>query len=205
VTNPVFNFPTDNNGVIVELPAVNDVAATIPGCAVPPVQPCGNLVFGIGTQSNNALPSTATLLNLSSDNFTTNFGGQALTMSFIDSGSNGLFFPQINSSPIICPDNATWYCPASTTPLSATNVGTGANQSNTVNFSVDNFDTVTSANPTDAAFSNIAGPQGTGACSSSNTTACTFDWGLPFFYGRNVFTAIDGTTVGTTQTPFFAY
>jgi hypothetical protein len=205
VTNPVFNFPVDNNGVIVELPAVNDVAATIPGCAVPPVQPCGNLIFGIGTQSNNALPSTATLLNLSSDNFTTNFGGQALTMSFIDSGSNGLFFPQINSSPIICPDNATWYCPASTTPLSATNVGTGANQSNTVNFSVDNFDTVTSANPTDAAFSNIAGPQGTGACSSSNTTACTFDWGLPFFYGRNVFTAIDGTTVGTTQTPFFAY
>ena len=93
VTNPVFNFPTDNNGVIVELPAVNDVAATIPGCAVPPVQPCGQLVFGIGTQSNNALPSTATVLNLTSDSFTTNFAGQSLTTSFIDSGSNGLFFP----------------------------------------------------------------------------------------------------------------
>jgi uncharacterized protein DUF3443 len=195
VTNPVFNFPVDNNGVIVELPAVNDVAPTVNG----------SLIFGIGTQSNNALPSTATVLNLSSDNFTTNFGGQALNMSFIDSGSNGLFFPQINGSPTICPDNATWYCPASTTPLSATNVGASGSPSSTVNFSVDNFDNVTSANPTDAAFSNITGPQGTGACSSSNTPACTFDWGLPFFYGRNVFTAIDGTTVGTTQTPFFAY
>jgi hypothetical protein len=206
VTNPVFNFPVDNNGVIVELPAVNDVAATIPGCNVPPVQPCGQLVFGIGTQSNNALPSTATVLNLSSDNFTTNFGGQALTMSFIDSGSNGLFFPQINASPTICTDSTTWYCPASTTPFSATNVGASGSPSSTVNFNVDNFDNVTSANPTDAAFSNIAGPQGNGGgCSSSNTPACTFDWGLPFFYGRNVFTAIDGTTVGTTSTPFFAY
>jgi hypothetical protein len=206
VTNPVFNFPTDNNGVIVELPAVNDVAATIPGCAVPPVQPCGSLIFGIGTQSNNALPSTATVLNLSSDNFTTNFGGQALNMSFIDSGSNGLFFPQINASPTICADNITWYCPASTTPFSATNVGASGSPSSTVNFSVDNFDNVVSAHPTDAVFSNIAGPQGNGGlCSSSNTPACVFDWGLPFFYGRNVFTAIDGTTVGTTQTPFFAY
>jgi hypothetical protein len=196
VTNPVFNFPVDNNGVILELPAVTDVAPTV----------TGSLIFGIGTQSNNALPSTATVLNLSSDNFTTNFGGQALTMSFIDSGSNGLFFPQINASPTICTDNTTWYCPASTTPLSATNVGASGSPSNTVNFSVDNFDNVTSANPSDAAFSNIAGPQGNGGgCSSSNTPACIFDWGLPFFYGRNVFTAIDGTTVGTTPTPFFAY
>jgi hypothetical protein len=202
VTNPVFNFSAnasgiaDNNGVIVELPAVNDVAATV----------TGSLIFGIGTESNNALPSTATVLNLASDNFTTNFAGQALTMSFIDSGSNGLFFPQINSSPTICgsPDT-TWYCPASTTPFSATNVGASGSPSNTVNFKVDNFQTVIGNNPTDAAFSNIAGPQGSGACSSSNTPACTFDWGLPFFYGRNVFTAIDGTTVGTTPTPFFAY
>jgi hypothetical protein len=197
VTNPVFNFPVDNNGVIVELPAVNDVAPTV----------TGSLIFGIGTQSNNALPSTATVLNLISDNFTTNFAGQALNMSFIDSGSNGLFFPQINGSPTICgsPDT-TWYCPASTMPFSATNVGASGSPSNTVNFSVDNFQTVVGNNPSDAAFSNIAGPQGNGGvCSSSNTPACIFDWGLPFFYGRNVFTAIDGTTVGTTQTPFFAY
>jgi hypothetical protein len=196
VTNPVFNFPVDNNGVIVELPQVNDVAATVPG----------SLVFGIGTQSNNTLPSTATILNLdSSDSFITNFAGQSLSASFIDSGSNGIFFPQINGSPIICTDAMQWYCPASTTPFSATNVGASGSPSNTVNFSVDNFDTVTTANPSDAAFSNLAGPQGIGTCSSSNTNACTFDWGLPFFYNRSVFTAIDGTTVGTTAGPFFAY
>ncbi len=198
VTNPVFNFPVDNNGVIVELPSVNDVAATV----------AGNLVFGIGTESNNALPSTATLLNLdTSDSFITNFNGEALSASFIDSGSNGILFPDgVTGALTVCNDNISWYCPSSTTPLlPATNVGATGSPSNTVNFSVDNFDTVTVANPGDAAFSNVAGPLGSGTCSSSNPTACSFDWGLPFFYGRSVFTAIDGTTVGTIAGPFYAY
>jgi hypothetical protein len=183
VTNPVFNFTTDNNGVIVELPAVPDVAPTV----------TGNLIFGIGTQSNNALPGSAVVLTLNpGDVFTTNLSGQAsLPNSFIDSGSNGLFFP--DGSLNICSDVTSWYCPASTTAFSATNVGAN-NTTSPVSFSVDNFDNVTAANPTDAAFSNLAGPNAGG-----------FDWGLPFFYGRNVFTAIDGTTVGTTPGPFFAY
>src|SRR5271166_988155 len=82
VTNPVFNFSGDNNGVIVELPAVNGTAATV----------SGNLVFGIGTQSNNALGSAA-VLQLSNDEFTTIFSGENLPNSFIDSGSNTLGFP----------------------------------------------------------------------------------------------------------------
>jgi len=188
VTNPVFNFPVDNNGTILTLPQVNDVAATV----------TGTLTFGIGTESNNTIPTTATLFTLdSSDNFITNFGGQSLTASFIDSGSNGLFFP--DSSLSTCPDNASWYCTPATS-LSATNVDpNNGSTTNTVTFSVDDFDTVTQANPTAAAFSNLAGPM---PCTSS---PCTFDWGLPFFYGRSVFTAIDGTTVGTTPGPFWAY
>jgi len=202
VTNPVFNFPVDNNGVIVELPAVNDVAATVNG----------SLVFGIGTESNNGLLSSngtaATVLNLnpSDDDFTTNFGNESLTASFIDSGTNGLLFPQINGSPTICSDNNTWYCPASTTPFTATNVGYTGTPENTVDFSVDNFDNVMAANPNDAAFSNLAGPLGTSSC-SGGTGSCSFDWGLPFFYGRNVFTAINGVTPpsGIPAGPFFAY
>jgi hypothetical protein len=186
VTNPVFNFPTDNNGVIVELPPVNDVAPTV----------TGSLIFGIGTQSNNALPSTATVLNLDlTDSFTTNFAGQLLGGSFIDSGSNGLFFPDPALAGSVCPGDSSWYCPSSTlVGLSATNVGATGSPSNTVTFNVDNFETVTAANPNDAAFSNLAGPNTGG-----------FDWGLPFFYGRNVYTAIDGTTVGNVPGPFYAY
>jgi hypothetical protein len=188
VTNPVVVFPTDNNGTILTLPAVNDVAATV----------TGTLTFGIGTESNNTLPSTATLFTLdSSDNFTTNFGTQALTASFIDSGSNGLFFP--DSSLTVCGDAPSWYCQAATS-LSATNVDpNNGSTTNTVTFNVDDFDTVTQANPSAAAFSNLAGPM---PCTAS---PCSFDWGLPFFYNRSVFTAIDGTTVGTTPGPFWAY
>jgi hypothetical protein len=191
VTNPAFAFPADNNGVILTLPTVNDVAATVNG----------TLTFGIGTEANNTLPTTATLFTLdSSDNFTTNFGGQAFTASFIDSGSNGYFFPQINNLPNICSDTSFWYCPPTTTQYTATNVDSNnGTTSNTVTFSVDNFDTVTNANPTAAAFSNLAGPM---TCTAS---PCTFDWGLPFFYSRSVFTAIDGTTTPYGDGPFWAY
>ena len=180
VSNPGFNFSVDNNGVVLELPAVLDAAATADGI----------MVFGIGTQSNNGLGSATVFTLDSNDNFTTNFNGGALTTSFIDSGSNGLFFP--DSSLTICPDTSSWYCLASSN-LSATNVGANS-ATNTVIFNVDDFDTVTAAHPNDSAFSNVAGPNAGG-----------FDWGLPFFYGRNVFTAINGTTVGTIPGPFWAY
>jgi len=47
VQNPVTLFATDNNGVIIELPAVSGVETSV----------TGSLIFGIGTQSNNALGS----------------------------------------------------------------------------------------------------------------------------------------------------
>ena len=46
VNNPVSLFPTDNNGVIVELPSISSNGAT---------NVSGSLVFGIGTQTNNGL------------------------------------------------------------------------------------------------------------------------------------------------------
>jgi hypothetical protein len=189
VTNPVFNFTGDNNGVIVELPAVADAAATV----------SGSLIFGIGTQSNNAL-GTATVFTLepNTDNFTTTYKGQAYSSSFIDSGSNGLFFPDasIPACPTTPVDLSSFYCPPSNlSGLMATNTGAN-NATNTVTFGVDNTQTLFTNDPADFAFSNLAGPL-TGQ----------FDWGLAFFYGRTVFTAIDGATPpkGVPAGPFFAY
>jgi hypothetical protein len=188
VTNPVFNFSGDNNGVIIELPAVADAAATV----------SGSMIFGIGTQSNNAL-GTATVFTFeaNSDNFTTTYKGQAYSNSFIDSGSNGLFFPDATIP--VCPttpvDLSSFYCPQpNLSGLTALN--TGANgATNTVTFGVDNTQTLLNNDPTDFAFSNLAGP-----------LTDSFDWGLPFFYGRNVYTAIDnGTTINNNATPFWAY
>lgn len=201
VTNPVFNFAADNNGVIVELPAVTNTAATV----------SGSLIFGIGTQSNNALGSASVLQLDGSDNFTSMFSGQTLNMSFVDSGSNTLAFPNgiesnfPNNTIPICATNTDFYCPTSLTAFSATNESGSINSA--VNFSVDNADNLFNQNPNNFVFVNLAAPQGSGACSTSNTTACSFDWGLPFFYGRSVFTAIDAATppTGVPAGPFIAY
>ena len=192
VTNPVVLFSTDNNGVVIQFPAVQSAAPTI----------SGSLTFGIATESNNALGS-ATVFGLdTNDNFITLYSGQTLNASFIDSGSNALFFP---SSITVCTDNNSFYCPASLTPQSAINQGAGGTPISTVDFSVDNADNLFNNNPSDAAFGTLAGPQGTANTCSSSGGSCTFDWGLPFFYGKTVFTAIDGQTVSGGTGPFWAY
>ncbi|HEX8925659.1 MAG TPA: DUF3443 domain-containing protein [Terriglobales bacterium] len=185
VQNPVWMFAHDNNGVIIELPAIATTGAP---------SATGSLVFGIGTQSNNALGS-ATVLSLdNAGNFTTVFNNQTYDQSFIDSGSNGLYFP--NASNIAtCSSNKSFYCPASTLSLSATN--TGANgRSSTVQFSVANAQTLfSSGNGSNTAFNDLAG----------TNAPPSFDWGLSFFYGRNVFTSIEGQSTPAGVGPFFAY
>jgi hypothetical protein len=192
VINPIVGFSTDNNGVIIEMQSVDDAAAST----------TGSMVFGIGTESNNALGSaTVFTVDPTDDDFTTNFNSQSLTGSFIDSGSNGLFF-QDSITP--CPGDSGFYCPSSTLNLSAQNVGAN-NAQNTVNFSVDS---AIESDSGDAAFSNLAGPIATGTCNATtNPNACVFDWGLPFFFGRNVYVAIDGQTVpsGSPAAPWWAY
>ena len=38
-----------------------------------------------------------------------------------------------------------------------------------------------------------------------NSPASSFDLGLPFFYGRNVYTAIEGRSAGGATGPYFAF
>jgi len=217
--NPVSLFATDNNGVIFELPAVPIGGET--GIAAGQ----GSMVFGIGTQSNNGLGSAVVLTLDDNPNdaawsgFTTVYKGvsypnaaENTTLiangsyaigSFLDSGSNGFFFlDQPQSGISSCGD---WYCPSAAETLTATNEATGGNSSG-VQFSVSNADTLLKANFT--AFSDLAGPNTTGTPDSVTQAADGyFDWGLPFFYGRNVYTAIWNVTPpsGVPAGPFWAY
>ncbi|HTS34128.1 MAG TPA: DUF3443 domain-containing protein [Candidatus Solibacter sp.] len=182
VVNPVALFATDNNGVIVELPTVNGSAGTL----------SGSLVFGIGTQSNNALGNATVYTVDDFGNFTTTYKGQNYPGSFIDSGSNGYFFLDSATTGIPNCTNATgFYCPTSTQNLTATNQGTNG-ASGTVNFSVGNAETLF-LNLNDSVFGDLGGP------------GQDFDWGLPFFYGRNVFVAIEGKSTPGGTGPYWAY
>lgn len=221
VRNPVSLF-TDNNGVILELQAVT----TGVGAATA----SGSMFFGIGTQTNNGLSSSAVVLPLDPSindpawgGFTTvfnnvsypnstennlllaNSGNTIGTVgSFLDSGSNGIFFLDQPTSGIAdCSSSSGekfFYCPGSTQSFpSVTNKAFNGNVS-PAPFSVTSAITLFSGSNT--AFSDLAGPntpQNPGNPSSLQQAADGyFDWGLPFFYGRNVYTAIQGVTPPST-------
>jgi hypothetical protein len=189
VTNPVTMFPVDNNGVIVDLPNLQNAN----GDAA--VQ--GQLLIGISTQTDNQLPLTGlTVLGTNaSGEFSTTFNGSSTELAGrIDSGSDSITFddPQIPA----CATGAFvgYYCPT-IAPLSvyAINSGLGANTDvNTVNFAIADPNTFVAGA---SALTNLAGGVGSSG----------FIWGMPFFYGRKVYVGIEQRIAGTVAGPYFAY
>jgi hypothetical protein len=185
VTNPIALFPTDNNGVIIQLPSV-----PVGGAATA----SGYMIFGIDTQTNNKSGSQTILtVDPALGDFTTVFNGQSLTQSFLDTGSNGLFFD--DSSITACAESGftDFYCPTSTLDLSATlqgQNGTSVSES----FSVGDAETL---NGDFTAAPTLAG--------TFPSSAQTFDWGLPFYFGRTVYTAIEGATTAVGTGPYVAF
>jgi hypothetical protein len=185
VQNPVTLLPLDNNGVLVQIPA-------IPSGGTLSVN--GQLLLGIGTRTNN-IPSGVTAYPASQiGNFTTVYKGSTLTNSFIDSGSNGLFFSD-SAIPACTSPNAAWYCPPSTLDLSATNRGAGGTPSGIVNFQIGNA--IGLFNTGNRALAELGG--------ALPPALSGFDWGLPFFYGRSVFVGIEGTSSSLGTGPYWAY
>jgi hypothetical protein len=186
--NPVSLFTTDFNGVIVELPAVGSAGST-------PVS--GSLVFGIGTRTNNALGSATVLpADVNRGFITGTYKGTVYTDGYLDSGSNGNFFTDTSLTQCMPPSsvNKGFYCQTPTMSETATLKGTSA-ATLTANFSVASADTLFS-NASYTAFSNLGGPI---------TDPMGFDLGLPFFYGHNVFTAIENSNTPGGIGPYFAY
>ena len=189
VLNPVPFLPGDNNGVLLQLPAVSPPGATTVS---------GTLFLGIGTQANNGVGSAVAYTTDANGNFLVTYNGTNYPGS-ISSGLNANYFLNSTTVPQLptCTGNySQYYCPASTQSISATNVGIN-NASSAITFSVDNAMDLFTNNPTFAVFPTLAGP--------SSAVSQTFDWGLPFFYGRSVFTAIERANTPLGPGPFWAY
>lgn len=184
--NPVTLFATDNNGVVINLPSIAAAGAATAS---------GSLVFGIGTQADNAL-GNATILttNASTGNIVTTYAGKSYTNSYLDAGTSFVAFGA-DSYPLCTGIASGFYCPATTQTIAATlngvNLATSA-----VAFSFGNADALMGANPSYYAFDDIAGPGGDDT---------TFAWGLPFFFGRNVYTAIEGRSTPGGPGPYVAF
>jgi hypothetical protein len=186
VANPVAAFATDNNGIVLTMPAVPQGGASTL---------TGTLTFGIDTQNNNKLGSATVYAADGNGNFTTTYKNVQLNTSFLDSGSNGLFFsdstiPQCSTASGF----SGFYCPNAALPVSAVNTSANGAASGPVSI------TIVSPQALDPSIraAAIGGNFGHGF-------RTTFDWGMPFFFGRTVFAAINGASTAHGTGPYWAY
>ncbi|WP_028231355.1 DUF3443 domain-containing protein [Paraburkholderia mimosarum] len=183
VTNPVRKFTTDNNGVILEMAPVSDSGAP---------SATGTLVFGIGTQSNNAMNAGQRFATDSFGRLSGTLNGRTLD-TFLDSGSNAIFF--VDSSLPQCGGNlGSFYCPSATQSFTATLTPYGGGASGTAVFNVANANALLGGGSNYAA-NDLAGQFGSSA---------SLDLGLSFFYGRYVYYGMDQTGSGG-KPPYVAF
>jgi len=182
VSNPIaFLGAGYNNGSALQLPGLeSDYGA---------ISASGYLVLGIATATNNTLDSAPNVFQADSNgNFTTVANSHSYT-AFIDSGSNGLFIPQVSAALSVC---SGWYCPSSTLSLTATQAGVSSSAQASVIYKVASASIL--FNTQSMVFNDLGGELNT-----------YFDWGLPFFLGRTIFTGIDGKTSTYGTGPYWAY
>jgi hypothetical protein len=196
--NPVAAMATDNNGSILELPAAPSTGEA---------SMTGTLYFGIGTQSNNGLGSTTVYTTTGSTSvdgpglITSVFNGQTLNESYIDSGTSLYAFVDTSIAGCTQSGLSGFYCPASPVTINPTIQGQNG-VSTTLSISILNANTLFQ-NATFAVFPglginpNVAFP--------NTAYPNSFAFGLPFFYGRNVATAIEGRSAGSATGPYFAF
>jgi len=194
VQNPVARFAVNNNGTMITMPALPKLGATVAK---------GRLVFGIGTQSNNQLPVAGRIYPVSTDTASADYlyvglqvGARSYPQSFIDTGSNAMFFDDATLSRVCNVSSGQqggWYCPADTWRQTATLAGANGTQGS-FTFAVDSADTLFNAGAT--AFANLGGTAG--------QAVQTFALGMPFFYGRQVFVSIWGQALSTNG-PWYAF
>jgi hypothetical protein len=184
------NGVADNNGVVLALP---QIPATGAGVVI------GELMFGINTRTtdpiarttDNHLANGASLVHLGVNfhtneksylRVTTQYNGQTIYNSYLDTGTNGLFFSD-RSIALCGPASATqssWYCPGGLLPKAAVLSDGDVPGQNPVGVSFVVGDQTTLL-PSITAFAGMAGAPATSA-----TNAASFSWGLPFFYGKRV-------------------
>jgi hypothetical protein len=183
VTNPVALVAGDNNGVLLKIPSIPASGA---------ISVNGSLILGIGTRENNTPVGVQSFTTDLNGNFKTTFNGQTIS-AFIDSGSNGLFFPGGSNLPD-CTQYTGFFCPTTTLNLSAVQLDSNSIQQQTISFSIANAASLLSQSNPNMVFNNLGGKF------TSN-----FDWGLPFFLGRTVFVGLENTTSPLGVGPLWAY
>jgi hypothetical protein len=176
--HPVAAMPAPhNNGTVISLPAISPTGAG---------DISGKLLFGVGTDSNNTFQNMNVIATNNFGMFPATVNGITYRNSFIDSGTNGIGLPFRNIT--VCSLSSSWCCPSSTLELTAS-MGTKTTTFNIANarqlFLTGNH-----------AFSNLG---------SYFNLSSSIDFGLPFFFGKNVVIGIEGTSSNLGSGTYFAF
>jgi hypothetical protein len=188
VQNPVGLFPVDNNGVQLQLPSVGANGA---------LTATGSLIFGIGTQSNNGLGSARVLVvDPNTGYLNATISGVTYESSFVDSGSSAFFLPQSFAAACTDPSVQGYFCPPGTVGFTGTVQSYNNTNSTSISFSVANALNLLENEPNFTAFNDLG---------AVNGIVNSIDLGLPFFFGRSVFSAIEGKSTPGGVGPFVAF
>jgi hypothetical protein len=189
--NPVAALTTDNNGYIIDLPAISDVVGG--------ASPTGTMTFGIGTQTNNAF-TASTVFDASASGgliaLSALIGGENVRYTVFDSGTPFYLFqlPGLQDcfgmfEGLFCPPNVQSF----EMPLTDR-----SSFSAEFHFKIGNGADLFSNSPDDAtAFDDIGADTGPGAG--------IIILGLPSFFGRRFFFGLSDQTIGTHIGPIYAY
>ncbi|MGN4154908.1 DUF3443 family protein [Burkholderia gladioli] len=184
-TQPVASFTADNNGLIIQLPNVDNFSV------VPIV---GQMIFGIGTQSNNqAVGVTAFSLNSAGRGLIAMNG--AISHVLVDSGTSVYEFQSGMSV-----NTNKFYAPSAATRVSATlsgvdSTGLGQNNQGSINFDV--IDPASAIAARAVAIGGIATP-----LADANAAVVL---GLPFFFGKRLYFGINGRNSSLGTGPLVAF
>lgn len=181
VRNPIVLFASDyNNGSALTFPRVES------GSTEPVV---GTITFGIGTQANNQLGNAKIFRSDNSGLIAATYRG-VRTAALLDTGSSYISFydPDLPRCP---PPLSHLYCPGSGayTVTAINESTTGVRDNVTVNI-------ISPASNQPLAVA----PYGRATASGERVT-----WGLPFYFGRTIFTAIEGRNTPAGPGPYIAY
>ena len=182
VQNPVFLLPTsENNGVLLSgFPTVS----TTQGASASTVS--GLLTFGTGTASG-----LTSLTTNRSATITASYNGKSSLTAFFDTGSNGWFIDNPNIPTCTSSSLQGFFC-GTATNQSAILTGTTTGSSVTLNFSIENAQTL--FNTGNQVFSSLGGPM-----------SGFFDAGFPaFLYGYTIGVGW-GSDVNNTGKGYFLY
>jgi hypothetical protein len=176
VANVSANFPTDNNGCVVQFPDV-------PADGTQAVT--GQVIFGIGTRSNNHPPSD--LVPIVPDETWGQFKVEAngkIYESAFDSGTWSYNVPYLSNE--LCPNDTVRLCPSSPLTIPVDLLNANGDVTYLTSMNIVDYSKFPSAN---MAFDNL----GTAWPGSTQMM-----FGLPYFFGRSIYYGYDqrNTPVG---------